>query len=580
MSVTVAQATTLLENTLFESASLAQANASYWASLSTSNSSDASLSGLAQAMAASNEVSITEEVARLYLGAFGRSPSGSEVQYYVNLAEAGLSAAQIAQGSSAVSASTWNNIAGYFTASPEFAATGGSSNEVTLLYVNILGRTPSSTEANYYQSQLNAGYTSANLLQEFINSPEYQSHVNSAIASELSLYGVAVANGVTPPTISTNLIATTSATTIAISGYDSTNIGSVSGSGTTLQIDNDSTASANSIIGTVTNGTLGTLIIQDVEGGGSNGLTITTLNIGAETDLIITNVANGGLTVSTLQSSGALTNLTLSGSAAIDISNITGVTSTTMSLAYTGTSTAMVDVDGGSSFIDASLTTLNLTGNIAFNGASTAATFATTGVSVNAGGDNANIHLNLTGAASGDTDTITLGDGNNSIIDATSAGALKITVGSGANVIQIQNSSGSSGYSAAIQFAAHSSPDIVYTSVTSASATTPGTIITGAQAGDEIIIADGNSVTSLTATQQASVQALSTLALAIAYVDGGTIPIAANSAVLFTYNSNSYIIESHAAGNGTLTASDSLIELVGVHSLSSTVSNHTYILNS
>src|SRR5579863_10199941 len=170
MTVTLAQATSLLENVLFESATLAAANASAWVAQSAQSTALGTISGLASAMAASSEAGIVEQVVRYYEGALGRAPGGQEVAYYVAIAEQGLTAPQIAQGASAVSQATWNIIANDFAASPEFSFDTGGTNIVTLLYLNILGRLPAASEVAYYQAQLSSGLGVSLLVQEFVNS--------------------------------------------------------------------------------------------------------------------------------------------------------------------------------------------------------------------------------------------------------------------------------------------------------------------------------------------------------------------------------------------------------------------------
>jgi len=63
-------------------------------------------------------------------------------------------------------------------------------------------------------------------------------------------------------------------------------------------------------------------------------------------------------------------------------------------------------------------------------------------------------------------------------------------------------------------------------------------------------------------------------------VDGGTLALAANTAVAFQFDGQTYIVESHAAGTGTLTANDTFIELAGIHSLSSVVNGHHFTVAS
>ena len=94
MSVTTGQAITLLENVLFESPTLAASNAATWVATSNIVGED-TVAKIASAMAASAEGQIAQQVVRYYMGALGRIPSGSEVQFYINVAEKGLTARKI-----------------------------------------------------------------------------------------------------------------------------------------------------------------------------------------------------------------------------------------------------------------------------------------------------------------------------------------------------------------------------------------------------------------------------------------------------------------------------------------------------
>jgi hypothetical protein len=87
-------------------------------------------------------------------------------------------------------------------------------------------------------------------------------------------------------------------------------------------------------------------------------------------------------------------------------------------------------------------------------------------------------------------------------------------------------------------------------------------------------------VATLTAAQQFAIDALTTLSSALTYVDGGTLALAATTAVAFDFNGVTYIVESHAAGNGTLTANDTFIELTGIHTLSTQVTGHYFAVAS
>ena len=193
MSVAKGQVITLLENVLFESPAMAFANAAGWASLSAINAAYSTVSGLAGVMAQTQEAHIPEEVIRLYSAALGRAPSGAEVAFYTGLAEHGLSANQIASGS--VPTAEWNQIASFFVASPESFTNPASTDPVSMLFHNVLGRAPSGAETAFYHAQMQHGLGVQNLLQEFANSPEYQNKVDSTILADLAHYGVAVAGG-------------------------------------------------------------------------------------------------------------------------------------------------------------------------------------------------------------------------------------------------------------------------------------------------------------------------------------------------------------------------------------------------
>jgi len=198
MSVTTTQAVSLLENVLFESPTMAASNANGWATLSATNPTVyGTTAQIAAAMTVTAETSIPEQVFRYYAAALGRTPSGSELSYYVHLAEESLTASQVAQGASGVPQTTWNTIANDFTNSPESASLYGSgaSNFVVLLYINILGRVPVASEVAFYNAQLTNGYTSGALMQEFANSSEYQAIANPQIATALANHGVASLSG-------------------------------------------------------------------------------------------------------------------------------------------------------------------------------------------------------------------------------------------------------------------------------------------------------------------------------------------------------------------------------------------------
>ncbi len=205
MALTSTQVQTLLENVLFENSTLAAANAPSWTSL-TNLSAYSSASALSAALAASPEMGIVQEVTRLYLGVLGRTPDAGGLQFWVNYAEQGLSPTQVANGVSAVSAATWNAITNAFTGSTEFTTRFPAINDgalVTLMYQNVLGRSPDQSGFAYWTAQLANGMSTTALVQGFTNSSEFVNNSTTAINNALIAYGVAAEGGSTPTAIGT-----------------------------------------------------------------------------------------------------------------------------------------------------------------------------------------------------------------------------------------------------------------------------------------------------------------------------------------------------------------------------------------
>ena len=101
-------------------------------------------------------------VTRLYFAFFNRIPDYPGLQFQVNAYRTGTPLTVIA-----------NN----FTLSPEFAATYGSltdSQYVSLLYQNVLGRTPAQSEIDFHVNRLATGSTRGEVMVGFSESPEYK----------------------------------------------------------------------------------------------------------------------------------------------------------------------------------------------------------------------------------------------------------------------------------------------------------------------------------------------------------------------------------------------------------------------
>jgi hypothetical protein len=102
-------------------------------------------------------------VVRLYFATFLRVPDYAGLSFNAGLVRSG--AVTVAQ------------LADFFTASPEFAATYGSLDDtqfVTLLYNNVLGRAPDGAGLAGWVSLLGSGYTRGQVLLGFSDSAEYQ----------------------------------------------------------------------------------------------------------------------------------------------------------------------------------------------------------------------------------------------------------------------------------------------------------------------------------------------------------------------------------------------------------------------
>ncbi len=411
MSVTSAQAISLLENVLFESATAAKANAAGWVALSNLNSSYSTIAGLASAMAGNAEASIASQVVRYYEGALGRAPGGTEIAYYVNIAETGLTASQISQGASAVSQAVWNQIASDFANSPEFAfASASASSVVTLLYLNILGRSPTATEVAFYNAQLASGLGNSILVQEFTNSPEYQGKVDANIASALSSYGSSVATGTTPVTINPIVTTPTGTSTALTTGVDTINL----------------TGNNNAVNGTA-DGTGATFTVGDqiIGAAGSTGNSLNLSDLGTvatTTSGLWTPLTLAGVTISNIQA----LNLTSAEAVTVDASSLSGLTSfsaITVSGAGAGnTNIDTVTVSDTTSVKVTDTVAANIGAGVGLtvNGGTTVTviennstfTSAGTGIAINGGDATTTVSVTQTRASTGADQTVTITDLN------------------------------------------------------------------------------------------------------------------------------------------------------------------------
>lgn len=200
---------------------------------------------------------------------------------------------------------------------------------------------------------------------------------------------------------------------------------------------------------------------------GDNGsFDIGTLNVGAQTSLTVHDTFAGDVVIGTLQAVSATTET------------------------FTNTGAGVIYVGQGGNTATA-LTTLNLTGEIAYSASADA---VSKGITINGAADNADVVFATTsggGALSASisgsstyTDTITLGNGDNTVTDY-GQGNVNITLGSGANNVIVASHTGGDSLlgHASITFAAHSvgtADGVTVGSTSDANSTPTGyTVITG-----------------------------------------------------------------------------------------------------
>jgi len=337
-----------------------------------------------------------------------------------------------------------------------------------------------------------------------------------------------------------------------------------------------------------------TLSQLNLRGGGVSALG--TVEADNAPTLTINNSSATPLAIGTLRSNGnsaaiisnGLSTLTFTGNQGITIGTLADPGNTAaIILANVGTATATI-----SNWLPgSSLNSLTISGDVVLGAAALTATqlgtpislTSLTGVTIVAPSDNARLNLALAGAGSGHVDTITVGNGNNSLADASTSGHVNITVGSGANTIHLGNAA-SAGYQVNVTLAAHPSlagiDDTIFVGTVAAGANAPSVIINGTSNGDQIHFGGDTALlsTQLSTAQQASIAALGSLAAAAGYVDALASTVA-HSVTTFQWHGDSYALESVENGNGTLTGADSLIELAGLASTAGVSFNIAQAMN-
>jgi hypothetical protein len=339
------------------------------------------------------------------------------------------------------------------------------------------------------------------------------------------------------------------------------------GVGTVNIVSNDVAYSTTNLGNTIT--TLVDTGVANLNVSGSGALTIGTLADNATSfTLNNTDAGVGGLTISTL-TDATLGNLSFTGSGASTITALND-SATVLNIANTGTGVVNIGT------LTDALSNLSLTGNVALGQATSANALlglqdsATSGVVVSGATDNAHVTVNLTaGASAGLTDSITLGNGNNYVLDASTAGKVNITVGTGSNLIDVHTAGlTNSTYAANITLGAHTAATGIDSIFVSSIGTNAGTntIITGAVAGDLINFTDVGAAGAVALVGGAPASVAAGIAAAHAAITG------TNHLASFQFGGNTYVVEDVAAG--TSAATSTVVELIGAHTFGTAAAGH------
>jgi S-layer protein len=315
----------------------------------------------------------------------------------------------------------------------------------------------------------------------------------------------------------------------------------------------DSSANTNSLI--LTDNGLKTLNFS-----GTQGLSITTINqISTQAPAITLNNSNTssfGLLIGTLTDT-LLSSLTFTGAGKSVVTTLTAASATSMTIANTGTQMATI----GAYTNSANLTSLTLSGNVQIGDGlvgGTGATFSSTnGITIAGATDDAHVKLALSGgAAAGQTNSITLGGGNNVVIDATTLGTVNLTVGTGSNFMTIGGATTNTTGQFNITLGAGTGATYITVGTGGTGyATAANYVITGAQVGDRIIFNTDAAATFSTALASTSTSITGLL------IDVDA--MASHGVAWASFGGNTYVVESISS---TLGASDTtVVKLVGVH---------------
>jgi hypothetical protein len=351
----------------------------------------------------------------------------------------------------------------------------------------------------------------------------------------------------------------------------------------------------NNVITTLTDNNISVLNVS-----GTAGLAITNFTTQSGTSFTINNTDTGNYIDSFSNANVnlgvltdvSLTNLNFTGSnnssfaGVVDNVGVTGLT-----IANTGTSTGEV------AYVTApQLTSLTLTGNVQLGAGNTTAVNATNGfadtasagVTISGATDNSAVDVSLSGAAANKTDTINLGNGNNFITDASTTGTVNVTVGSGANLINLGGTTTDTTGAYTITLGTHASTTTAFDQVdvgtmgntyAAAPSALPVTnfVIAGMGANDVLYLGADAATTVATAVALNTNLNNPLFGAAAANSSGGFIAnleVAATTtlhSVQYGYfGGNTYIAEASGAASSTTMT---LVELTGVHTIATTTAH-------
>jgi hypothetical protein len=119
-----------------------------------------------------------------YIAVLGRDPDYGGYNYWTSLFRSGVLATPACLANSTTASCSQLAMLNSFAVSAEFQSRFNAVDNtsfVTVVYVNVLGRGPDSGGLAFWVGSLNAGLTRAQLLQSFINSPEFKSTFGNRI---------------------------------------------------------------------------------------------------------------------------------------------------------------------------------------------------------------------------------------------------------------------------------------------------------------------------------------------------------------------------------------------------------------